>query len=94
VISRSISARAKLSGAHRVSQAAPDYLEAKPLHQALVTADPDQCVGGSGWPHARMESPMPNAGHLLDLFNAWTPDDAIRRRILVDNPAKLYDFAS
>ena len=35
---------------------------------------------------------MPNAGHLLDLFNAWTPDDAIRRRILVDNPARLYDF--
>jgi 2-pyrone-4,6-dicarboxylate lactonase len=92
VISRSISARAKLSGAHRVSQAAPDYLEAKPLHQALVTADPDQCVGGSGWPHARMESPMPNAGHLLDLFNAWTPDDAIRRRSLVDNPARLYHF--
>ena len=35
---------------------------------------------------------MPNAGHLLDLFNEWTPDDAIRRRILVANPEKLYDF--
>jgi predicted TIM-barrel fold metal-dependent hydrolase len=84
----------KLSGAHRVSQAAPDYPDAKPLHQALVAANPDRCVWGSDWPHPRMESAMPNAGHLLDLFNAWTPDDAIRRRILVDNPAKLYDFAS
>jgi 2-pyrone-4,6-dicarboxylate lactonase len=84
----------KLSGAHRVSQAVPDYPDARPLHEALVTANPDQCVWGSDWPHPRMESPMPNAGHLLDLFNAWTPDDAIRRRILVDNPAKLYDFAS
>ena len=37
---------------------------------------------------------MPNAGHLLDLFNAWTPDDAIRRRILVDNPARLYGFSA
>ena len=44
------------------------------------------------WPHPRMEGAMPDAGHLLDLFNAWTPDDAIRRRILVDNPARLYDF--
>jgi predicted TIM-barrel fold metal-dependent hydrolase len=82
----------KLSGAHRVSQAAPDYPDAKPLHEALVAANPDQCVWGSDWPHPRMESEMPNAGHLLDLFNEWTPDDAIRRRILVANPAKLYDF--
>ena len=36
---------------------------------------------------------MPNAGHLLDLFNEWTPDDGDpRARILVDNPARLYDF--
>jgi 2-pyrone-4,6-dicarboxylate lactonase len=39
-----------------------------------------------------MEDEMPNAGHLLDLFNEWTPDDSIRRRILVENAATLYDF--
>jgi predicted TIM-barrel fold metal-dependent hydrolase len=39
-----------------------------------------------------MEDEMPNAGHLLDLFNEWTEDDAIRRRILVGNPARLYGF--
>jgi predicted TIM-barrel fold metal-dependent hydrolase len=82
----------KLSGAHRVSTAAPDYPDAKALHEALVAANPEQLVWGSDWPHPRMESEMPNAGHLLDLFNEWTPDDAIRRRILVDNPAKLYSF--
>jgi 2-pyrone-4,6-dicarboxylate lactonase len=82
----------KLSGAHRVSQATPDYPDARPLHEALVAANPDQCVWGSDWPHPRIEGQMPNAGHLLDLFNEWTPDDAIRRRILVANPARLYDF--
>jgi predicted TIM-barrel fold metal-dependent hydrolase len=82
----------KLSGAHRVSHQAPDYPDARALHVALVKENPEQLVWGSDWPHPRMEDEMPNAGHLLDLFNEWTEDDAIRRRILVDNPAKLYGF--
>jgi predicted TIM-barrel fold metal-dependent hydrolase len=36
---------------------------------------------------------MPDAGRLFELFQQWTPDEATRRRILVDNPARLYDFA-
>ena len=34
----------------------------------------------------------PDTGHMLDLFNAWTPDPALRKKILVDNPARLYGF--
>jgi len=82
----------KLSGAHRVSKQAPGYPDARALHVALVKENPEQLVWGSDWPHPRMEDEMPNAGHLLDLFNEWTEDDAIRRRILVDNPARLYGF--
>jgi len=33
-------------------------------------------------------------GHLLDLFTAWTPDAAIRQRILVANPQRLYGFTA
>jgi predicted TIM-barrel fold metal-dependent hydrolase len=43
---------------------------------------------GTRWtvsPEARFE--------LLDLLLDWAPDDATRRRILVDNPAALYGFA-
>ena len=47
---------------------------------------------GTDWPHPRIEGEMPDAGKLLDLFNDWTPDAATRKRILVDNPARLYDF--
>jgi len=36
---------------------------------------------------------MPNAGRLLDLFNEWTPDESVRRKILVTNPARLYGFS-
>lgn len=82
----------KLSGAHRVSDNAPDYPEARPLHEALVATNPERLVWGADWPHPRMQEPMPDAGHLLDLFLDWTPGATNRQRILVDNPARLYDF--
>jgi predicted TIM-barrel fold metal-dependent hydrolase len=39
-----------------------------------------------------VKSAMPNDGALLDLLGQWIPDEALRRRVLVDNPAALYDF--
>jgi predicted TIM-barrel fold metal-dependent hydrolase len=82
----------KISGAHRLSTRAPDYPDARPFHEALVRANPEQLVWGTDWPHPRIEGEMPNAGRLLDLFNEWTPDAATREKILVDNPARLYGF--
>jgi predicted TIM-barrel fold metal-dependent hydrolase len=82
----------KLSGAHRVSRKSPDYPDAQPLQQALVAENPDRLIWGGDWPHPRMEGEMPDVGHLLDLFQQWTPDAAIRHRILVANPARLYGF--
>jgi 2-pyrone-4,6-dicarboxylate lactonase len=84
----------KVSGAHRLSNNAPDYPEAKPFHEALVRANPERIVWGSDWPHPRIEGEMPNAGHLYELFHDWTPDADVRRKILVDNPARLYRFPS
>jgi predicted TIM-barrel fold metal-dependent hydrolase len=82
----------KLSGAHRLCDDWPDYAPARPFHEALVRSNPERLIWGTDWPHPRIEAHMPNAGDLLDLFNAWTPDAALRRRILVDNPARLYRF--
>jgi predicted TIM-barrel fold metal-dependent hydrolase len=36
---------------------------------------------------------MPNDGDLLDLLLEWAPDESTRKKILVDNPAKLYRLA-
>jgi len=82
----------KLSGAHRLSTRAPDYPDARPFHEALIRANPEQLIWGTDWPHPRIEGEMPDAGHLLDLFNEWTPDESTRRKILSDNPARLYGF--
>ena len=83
---------AKLSGAHRLSQKAPDYPDARPFHEALVRANPERLVWGGDWPHPRVEGEMPDAGHLFELFQTWTPDQAAQQRILVTNPARLYGF--
>ena len=76
----------------RVSTQAPSYADAKPLHDALVRANPEALLWGSDWPYVRMDEKSPDAGALLDLFHDWVPDAAVRQRILVDNPAALYGF--
>ena len=65
----------KLSGAHRLSTQRAGLSGARPFHEALVGANPERLVWGTDWPHPRIEGEMPDAGHLLDLFNDWTPDD-------------------
>jgi predicted TIM-barrel fold metal-dependent hydrolase len=83
----------KLSGAHRISRQPPDYPDARPFCEALVRTNPERLVWGGDWPHPRMDDEMPDVGRLLDLFQHWTPDQATRRRVLVDNPARLYEFS-
>jgi predicted TIM-barrel fold metal-dependent hydrolase len=78
--------------AYRLSQAFPDYEDIRPFHDALVATNPDQLVWGSDWPHVHMSRDMPDDGHLVDLFDEWVGDAAVRKKILVDNPARLYGF--
>ena len=47
---------------------------------------------GTDWPHVVVHGFMPNDADLLDQLLAWAPDAAIRKAILVDNPATLYGF--
>jgi predicted TIM-barrel fold metal-dependent hydrolase len=81
----------KLSAVYRLSTQFPDYPDAKPLHDAFLAANPERLMWGTDWPHPSIAAAvMPDDGHLLDLFHAWTPDEQARRRILVDTPARLF----
>jgi len=82
----------KLSAGYHASQQSPPYPEVIPLAHALVAARPDRLLWGTDWPHANLAGPMPNSTEFLDLLLDWVPDDEARRRILVDNPARLYGF--
>ena len=66
--------------------------EVAPLAQRLVAANPDRLLWATDWPHPNKYGPIPNDGDLADQVSRWLPDEGLRRRILVDNPASLYGF--
>ena len=76
---------------YRASSAGQPWSDTAPNVRALVARAPERCVWGTDWPHPQM-NPQPESGLLLDQFFEWVPDAAIRQRVLVDNPAKLYGF--
>jgi predicted TIM-barrel fold metal-dependent hydrolase len=93
----------KISGAYRASTQGPDYADAAPLAQALIAANPNRIVWGTDWPHPgstpRGHKPTElsmltqiDDGRLLNQLPVWAPDEAVRQKILVDNPATLYGF--
>jgi D-galactarolactone isomerase len=84
----------KLSGAYMdTNSSAPAYADKTAIAQAYLKAAPERMVWGSDWPHPT-EKPehKPNDAMLFDLLADWAPDEALRERILVSNPAALYGF--
>ncbi len=81
----------KLS-AIRNSTQVPDYPDMVAFHQAFLKANPDQVIWGSDWPFINMGERTPQLGHVIDLLEEWTGDAALLKKLLVDNPARLYDF--
>jgi predicted TIM-barrel fold metal-dependent hydrolase len=86
----------KLSGAYLGSPRVNDsYPDADPLARAFLAAAPERLIWGSNWPHPTAtagQDEMPNDAVLLNLLARWTDDSRLFKRVLVDNPAVLYDF--
>ncbi len=78
--------------AYRISSAGPPFADVGPFARALLDAAPDGCLWGTDWPHPSLSSWMPEDGALFDLLGEWVPGAAERKRVLVDNPARLYGF--
>jgi D-galactarolactone isomerase len=86
----------KLSGAYADTKVGPpSYSDSSAVARAYVQKAPERLVWGSDWPHPSEQSKpaLPDDAVLFDLLAQWAPDEAVRTRILVDNPAKLYGFA-
>jgi len=70
----------------------PTYADVNKVGEAYVKAAPERMLWGSNWPHPS-ETAKPDDARLFDLLAEWAPDEATRRRILVDNPEMVYGFA-
>jgi predicted TIM-barrel fold metal-dependent hydrolase len=101
---RSGKAYIKISAAYRSSKLAPDYPDMAPFAKALIAANVERVLWGTDWPHPNNVTPpgrkptdvtpllQIDDGRMLNLLAVWALDAAVRRKILVDNPARLYGF--
>ena len=81
-----------------------DYSGFIPLAKALIAANPERILWGTNWPHPNSVTPpgrkpteltplwQVDDGLVFNLLPVWAPDAGVRKRILVDNPARLYEF--
>ena len=84
----------KLSAPYEFSKSGPPrYADAGALAKALIAIAPERMLWASNWPHpSEPADHKPDDAMLLDTLLRWTDDDATRRSILADNPARLYGF--
>jgi predicted TIM-barrel fold metal-dependent hydrolase len=92
----------KLSAPYRIAES---YVDPGITALArLLARNPERVVWGSDWPHTphhtssggadEAETPYRDldTGDLLAQVGTWFPDAAMQRRLLVDNPARLYGW--
>lgn len=96
----------RLSAPELVSTLGPDYPDVEPLARTLIDANRDRIIWASHWPHpdsdrGAQKKRLPTEvtplrqiddGHAFNLLPKWAPDPAVRRAILVDNPARLFGY--
>ena len=76
----------------RLTKIGPEYnySDVLPFMQKLVTTFPDRVLWGTDWPHPNMKSHMPDDGKLVDIIEMFAPDITTQKKLLVDNPLRLY----
>jgi len=84
---------AKISAPYETSKSgAPGYADVGVMAQALIAAAPERMVWGTNWPHPSAQDNPPDEAALMATLLEWMGDEKTRQRILVENPAALYDF--
>jgi 2-pyrone-4,6-dicarboxylate lactonase len=82
---------AKLSGAERLSVSGPPrYDDFVPFAAHIAQRFPDRVIWGTDWPHPNLKSHMADEGDLVDLLPRIAPTEELQRKLLIDNPMRLY----
>jgi 2-pyrone-4,6-dicarboxylate lactonase len=61
-----------------------------PFGRRVVEAFPDRVLWGTDWPHPNMKTHTPDEGQLVDFIPHIAPTAELQRKLLVDNPMRLY----
>jgi len=80
----------KVSCPERVSVQGPPYDDVVPFARTVVESFPDRVLWGTDWPHPNMKSHMPDDGLLVDYVPRIATTAELQRKLLVDNPTRLY----
>jgi len=81
----------KVSCPDRLSKSGPpEYNDVVPFARRLVETFPDRVLWGTDWPHPNLKSHMPDDGALVDYIPKVAPTPELQRRLLIDNPLRLY----
>src|SRR5246500_4434090 len=83
----------KVCGCERVSSLGPPFVDAVPFAREIVETAVDRVIWGTDWPHPNVKV-MPNDGDLVDLVPLFAPEVEFQQKILVSNPARLFEFGA
>ncbi len=80
----------KVSCPERLTVSGPPYDDVIPFSRMLVERFPDRVLWGTDWPHPNMKSHMPDDGMLVDVIPRIAVTEELQRKLLIDNPMRLY----
>jgi 2-pyrone-4,6-dicarboxylate lactonase len=80
----------KVSGAERLSVQGPPFDDFVGVIRPVVERYPDRVLWGTDWPHPNMEHRIPDDGQLVEVLPRIAPTPELQRKLLVDNPMRLY----
>ena len=80
----------KVTCPERLSNQGPPYDDVVPFPKRLVEEFPDRVLWGTDWPHPNMTTHAPDDGMLVDYIPRIAPDATAQRKLLIDNPMRLY----
>jgi 2-pyrone-4,6-dicarboxylate lactonase len=80
----------KVSCPERLTVQGPPYTDVAPFGRTLIERYPERVLWGTDWPHPNMKSHVPDDGALLDFVPMMAPTAELQRKLLVENPMRLY----
>ena len=82
--------RLSVSGPNALNGEQNAYTDVIPFARRMVEQFPDRVLWGTDWPHPNLKDHMPDDGLLVDFIPHIARSAELQRKLLVDNPMRLY----